>query len=108
MRSNLLRVGALGIATALAIVFVWAPALAGTTGTISGHVVDSSTQAPVAGARVTVASPSQTESTTTDAAGAYAFVSLSPDTYAVTATATGYDATSLPGISVLADQSQSL
>ena len=83
-------------------------AFAGTTGAISGHVIDAGTQAPIAGARVTLASPSQTETTTSDATGAYAFVSLSPDTYTVTASANGYDPTTLPGISVLVDQSQTL
>src|SRR5450432_1384578 len=108
MRSNPLRVVAQLTATMFAVILISGLAFAGTTGTISGHVVDSTTQAPVAGARVSVASPSQSETTTTDATGAYAFVSLSPDTYAVTASATGYDPTSLPGVNVLADQSQSL
>lgn len=108
MRSNPMRVVLQLTATVFAVILISAPAFAGTTGTISGHVVDSTTQAPVAGASVSVASPSQSESTTTDATGAYAFVSLSPDTYTVTASATGYDPTSLPGVNVLADQSQSL
>jgi hypothetical protein len=96
------------MAALLAIIFVSSPAFAGTTGSISGHVVDAETQAPIAGARVTAASPSQTETTTTDATGAYAFVSLSPDTYTLTAAMDGYDPTSQPGVSVLADQSQTL
>jgi len=75
---------------------------------LSGHVVDSTTQAPVAGARVTAASPSQTVTTTTDASGSYAFVSLSPDTYTVTADKAGYDTAAQPGVSVFANQTHSL
>jgi TonB dependent receptor/Carboxypeptidase regulatory-like domain len=79
--------------------------LAGTTGSISGSVVDASTNQPVAGARVTAASPSQTVSTTADANGHYIFVSLAPDTYTVSVTAAGaYDTYSLNGVTVQADQ----
>jgi len=55
------------------------PARAGTTGGISGTVVDAGTTTPVADARVTVTSPSQSANTTTDAAGRFHFVSLAPD-----------------------------
>jgi len=88
---------------------VWAaPAAAGTTGSITGHVVDASSQQALAGVKVTMASPSETETSVTDANGAYAFASLSPDTYTLTATLAGYDPTTLPGVNVLADQSQTL
>jgi TonB dependent receptor/Carboxypeptidase regulatory-like domain/TonB-dependent Receptor Plug Domain len=79
--------------------------LAGTTGSISGSVVDASTNQPVGGARVTAASPSQTVTTTADGNGRYTFVSLAPDTYTVTVAAAGtYDTYSLNGVTVQADQ----
>jgi Carboxypeptidase regulatory-like domain/TonB dependent receptor/TonB-dependent Receptor Plug Domain len=78
---------------------------AGTTGTMRGHVMDATTHAPIAGAVVIASSPSQTAQSVTDAAGAFSFISLAPDTYTVSASKTGYEPQSQPGISVLADQS---
>jgi TonB dependent receptor/Carboxypeptidase regulatory-like domain len=79
--------------------------LAGTTGSISGTVVDASTNQPVGGARVTAASPSQTSATTADGTGHYTFVSLAPDTYTITVAAGGeYDTYSINGVTVQADQ----
>ncbi|HZZ66261.1 MAG TPA: TonB-dependent receptor [Candidatus Baltobacteraceae bacterium] len=80
--------------------------LAGTTGGISGTVVDSSSGAPVAAARVTVTSPSETVSTTADSSGHYVFLSLAPDEYTVSAAYTGYDTASISGLAVLADATQ--
>ena len=80
-------------------------AFAGTTGALSGAVTDES-QAPVAGARVTVTSPSETANATTDSSGHYAFVSLAPDEYTITVAHAGYDNASLSGIAVFADASQ--
>ncbi len=82
-------------------------AAAGTTGGINGMVV-SSAGAPIAGANVSVTSPSQTASATTDAAGRFAILSLAPDTYTITASKAGYDTTTITGISVFADQRQSI
>ncbi|HTU82692.1 MAG TPA: TonB-dependent receptor [Candidatus Acidoferrales bacterium] len=78
---------------------------AGTTGTLHGRVVDAASGAPIAGATVTATSPSQTASATTDGSGSFAFISLQPDTYTVSASKTGYDGQSQPGIGVYADQS---
>ena len=79
--------------------------LAGTTGSITGTVEDPRTNQPVSGAKVTVASPSQTSSTTTDATGHYTFASLVPDTYTISVAATQTrDAASVSGITVQADQ----
>ncbi len=79
--------------------------LAGTTGGISGTVVDPQTSQPVAGARVTVASPSQSQTTTSDATGRFSFISLNPDTYTVSIPAsTTRDAVSVSGVTVQADQ----
>jgi hypothetical protein len=79
--------------------------LAGTTGSITGIVVDSSTHKPIAGAHVSAASPSQNASTVTDAGGHYALLSLAPDTYTLTIAASDtYEAASVSGITVQADQ----
>jgi Carboxypeptidase regulatory-like domain/TonB dependent receptor len=107
MRAYRVRLSALSIALCAALAFA-EPAFAGTTGAIGGHVIDSATQQPLSGVKVSITSPSQSEVATTDATGAYAFVSLSPDTYTVTATLAGYDPTTLGGINVLVDQNQTL
>ena len=79
--------------------------LAGTTGAITGAVVDATTSKPIAGARVSATSPSQSASTTTDTNGRFTFISLTPDTYAVSvAEGAGYDTTSVSGVTVQADQ----
>src|SRR5450755_3258007 len=77
--------------------------LAGTTGSISGTVTDQN-GAPVAGVRVTATSPSQNASVTSDSKGFYSVLNLSPDTYTITATKTGYDPSTLNGVTVTADQ----
>ncbi|MBC5823709.1 MAG: TonB-dependent receptor [Candidatus Eremiobacteraeota bacterium] len=81
-------------------------AKAGTTGEVAGRVRESISQAPVAGARVTATSPSQSTTAVTDAAGNFVFVSLAPDTYTLTVSRQGYDSTSQTGVTVLADQTQ--
>ncbi len=82
--------------------------LAGTTGTLSGTVRDLDGNSTVANARVTVLSPSQTTSTLTDATGHFTFVSLAPDTYTVSVNKEGYENASEGGVTVLADQVQTL
>ncbi|MHB8195830.1 MAG: carboxypeptidase regulatory-like domain-containing protein [Vulcanimicrobiaceae bacterium] len=82
-------------------------ALAGTTGGLSGSVVNEK-GAPIAGAKVSVNSPSQIASTTTDAHGNFVFLSLSPDTYTVSVSAKGYAPITLTGVTVFADQVQRL
>jgi hypothetical protein len=83
------------------------PAQAGTTGSLTGQVV-STTKAPIAGARVVAVSPSQAATVTTDASGRFAFLSLSPETYTITVSKDGFDTTALTGISIFADQLQTL
>lgn len=84
------------------------PAAAGTTGAITGTVLDATTKAPIAGTRVTATSPSQIAKVTTDASGRFTFISLAPDTYTISADHEGYDLLSVTGVSVFADQSVSL
>ncbi len=84
------------------------PAQAGTTGSLTGRVTESGTNAPVAGATVQVVSSSQTATTRTDAKGAYSFISLGPDTYTVSVELAGYDPQAQPGQTILSDQSSTL
>jgi hypothetical protein len=81
--------------------------LAGTTGGLSGTVLDENS-APVANALVTVASPSAVNHTTTDGAGKFGFLALIPDTYTLSIEKQGYEPYSQSGITVVADQNQSL
>ncbi|HEY1656450.1 MAG TPA: carboxypeptidase regulatory-like domain-containing protein, partial [Candidatus Tumulicola sp.] len=81
-------------------------ALASTTGALSGSIVDADTSAPIAGAQVTVSSPSQTATGTTDAVGRFTFLTLPPDTYTVTAIKSNYQTLSVPGQVVFADTVQ--
>ncbi len=95
-------------ALALALVLVPRLTLAGTTGGISGVVVDAGTGAPVAGAKVDVVSPSQSVTATTDASGHFLFISLSPDSYTLSVDKEAYDPSTTSGVNVLADQQQRL
>ena len=90
---------ALGVATLISL----SPSLAGTTGVISGRVTDDK-GGPIAGARVTAISPSESKSATTDATGFYSILNLSPDTYAVASSKDGFDTISVTGYTVQADQ----
>ncbi len=84
-------------------------ALAGVTGSLNGTVLQEQTHAPVAQAKVTASSASQTSSTTTDNGGHFGFVSLVPDTYSVTVAKEGTIETFVQrGVTVLADQVQQL
>ena len=83
-------------------------AAAGTTGGFTGRVVDATTKAPLAGVTVTAVAPSQSATTVTDAAGAYQFLSLAPDTYTVSFAKSGYDPVTQPGLSIFADQVQTV
>ncbi|MGA8534829.1 MAG: TonB-dependent receptor [Candidatus Tumulicola sp.] len=100
------------VVTALVLLVAFASqgtwALAGTTGGLTGSVLDADNAAPVAGAQVTVASPSQVANGTTDAAGRFTFLTLPPDTYTVTVAKSGYQSTSVPGQVVFADTVQNL
>jgi Carboxypeptidase regulatory-like domain/TonB-dependent Receptor Plug Domain len=82
-------------------------ARAGTTGALSGYVLlpDSS---PVAGAKVTATSPTQSATTISDTRGHFAFISLVPDTYTVVASKDGYDTATQPGVTVIADNTRTI
>ena len=79
------------------------PARAGTTGSIQGHVLDSSGH-PVADVKVTAAAPSGHFSTTSTNDGFYAVNGLPVDTYTLTFSKDGFDTTTVPGVTVVQDQ----
>src|SRR5579871_861548 len=81
-------------------------AVAGTTGGITGRIVDSQTRVPLAGVLVTAVSPSQSASSTTDASGTFRLLTLAPDTYTLSFSKAGYDAVTQAGLTVGADQVQ--
>jgi len=81
---------------------------AGTTGALRGQVVDAATRAPLADVTVVAASPAQSAHAKTDARGFFNFLSLAPDTYVLGAEKVDYDAQSLGGVTVFADQAQNV
>ena len=82
--------------------------LGGTTGGLTGECIDSAVGAPIPNMKVVAVSPSQTATTYTDMKGSYSFSSLAPDTYTVAAEKAGYDAVQEPGVTVFADQTQTV
>jgi|HubBroStandDraft_5_1064220.scaffolds.fasta_scaffold00008_49 hypothetical protein len=94
--------------TLILAVAVTLPAKAGTTGGISGVVVEFATNTPVAGVTVGVTSPSQSATATTDARGHFAFLSLAPDDYTIALQKSGYAPISYAGVVVFADAQQTV
>jgi len=80
--------------------------LAGTTGRMDGTVVQADTGAPIANAKVSAVSATQTATTQTDASGHFGFISLTPDTYGVSSEKSGYEAVSQTGVTIFADATQ--
>jgi hypothetical protein len=100
---------ALGAALTLTFLFLQTTtAHAGTTGGLAGTVTDTATKRPLAGAKVTAASPSQIAATTTDSGGHFQFLNLAPDTYVVSAQAQGYSGISVSGVTIVADNTRNL
>ncbi len=83
-------------------------AAGGQYGNLSGTVVDTATKLPLAGARVTAASPSATVRATTNASGQFTFNGLTVDTYLLTVEAAGYEATVQNGVTVIGDQANNV
>jgi hypothetical protein len=95
------------LALAIACAFSMPRALAGTTGSLTG-IVANGNGTPIAGARVVATSPSQSLTITTDASGRFSMLSLAPDTYALTVSKAGFETSTLTGLSVFADQVQTI
>src|ERR1700680_104829 len=94
-----------------ALITLWSTghvATAGTTGAISGSLVDSASGAPIVNPNISAGSPSQSGGTHTDGVGRFGFLSLIPDTYTLTASRDGYQTTTQSGVTVFADQSQNI
>jgi outer membrane receptor protein involved in Fe transport len=91
----------------VAVLFQETWALAGTTGGLSGTVTDE-TGAPVADASVRASSASQNATARTDRSGHFVFISLAPDTYSISIEKEGYAPVSYAGVTVFADQTQTL
>ena len=102
------RVAGALLASTLALLLAPNASVAGTTGSLTGTVFDAATKAPIAGAQVTASSPSQVARVTTDASGHFTFLSLGPETYTISAEHSGYESLSIAGITVFADQSQTV
>jgi Carboxypeptidase regulatory-like domain/TonB dependent receptor len=83
-------------------------AAGGQFGNLSGTVVDQTSKAGIANAKVTVVSPSGTYHATTDSKGNFQLLGVPVDTYLVTVESPGYQAATLAGISILGDQTQGL
>ena len=81
---------------------------AGTTGSLAGEVVDSVTHAPLVGVSVRVTAPTDSEASVTDGAGNFRFLTLSPDVYTLQISKEGYDQIAESGITIFADQLQSV
>lgn len=79
-------------------------AQAGTTGQISGTVTDAANNAPLSGVLVTASAPTGTYKATTDAKGFYSLTGVTPDTLTVTFSKGGYDLRTVPGVTVVPDQ----
>ncbi|MFZ0032681.1 MAG: carboxypeptidase-like regulatory domain-containing protein [Candidatus Cybelea sp.] len=97
-------IGTCGLLVAFLSQGAWA--LAGTSGGISGTITDAATGLPIPGVQLRISSPSETVTATTDARGHFIVFSLAPDDYTVTAVKDGYDARSVSGETVSADQTQ--
>ena len=83
-------------------------AAGGQNGNLSGVVVDATSKAGVAGARITIASPSGRFTATTDSGGRFTINGANVDSYTLSVEASGYEAFSLPGITIQGDQTATL
>jgi hypothetical protein len=78
----------------------------GTTGSLSGTVTDAKTGLPLAGVKVDAVSPTGSSIATTNAKGFFSFTGLAPDTFTVSFEFAGFQATSVTGVTIFADQVQ--
>jgi hypothetical protein len=79
------------------------PAYAALTGTINGTVTDA-TGTPLANVKVSAVSPTDHATSTTDAKGFFSLTGLQPDTYTISYEIQGYEANSISGVTVSAEQ----
>ena len=108
MSHDLLKRALVALVLCLSICVQGTMVLAQTTGGLTGTIVDATYNTPIAGAKVTAVSPSQTVSTTSDAQGRFQFFSLAPDTYTVSGQKQGLEPVSVTGVNVFAEQQASV
>ena len=106
--SGLLR-GRSFLALALALIFVAVSAFpsfaaGGQKGNVNGQIVDATTGAPIANARISLAAPSGRQEATTDAQGRFSLLGIVVDTYTLSVEAQGYTPFSQSGLTVIGDQ----
>ena len=94
-------------ATFAAVIITTAHALAGTTGTMAVTVLDAQKH-PVAGAKISLTSPSGSFAATTDKRGFASMLSLYPETYHVVVIAQNKSTYQVDGVTVVADQATAL
>ncbi len=92
----------------LQLTVVPAYAAGGQNGNLSGVIVDATSKAAIAGAHVTIASPSGRFTATTDGGGHFTINGVTVDSYTLTVEAPGYEAFQLPGVTVQGDQTLTL
>ncbi len=83
-------------------------AAGGVSGTLRGTVVDQTTGVPIAGATIAVNSESGKFRATTDSHGFFTLLELPPDTYVVKISAVAYVDTTLTGVTVFGDETETL
>jgi len=91
------------MAAACVFVFGLVPALAGSTGNLTGSVTNQK-GAAVAGASISAVAASGSYKAVSDSHGFYSILNMSPDTYALTVTSSGYETAVTNGITVFQDQ----
>lgn len=79
------------------------PARAATFGAIHGTVTDAASRRPLAGATVTIASPSGRYRASTDAHGFYSIVGVLPDSYTLTVARVGFSTAAERGVTISQD-----
>jgi len=84
-----------------------ANAAGGISGSVSGTIVDESKN-PVPGVEITVASPSGTYHGRSDAHGQFAILGILADTYLITLQKTGFQTTTISGVTVTGDNALTL
>ncbi len=92
----------------LQLTVVPAYAAGGQNGNLSGVIVDATSKTAIAGAHVTIASPSGRFTATTDGGGHFTINGVTVDSYTLTVEAPGYEAFQLPGVTVQGDQTLTL
>ena len=80
-------------------------AIAGTTGAISGTTSDGAGH-PLDGVQVSAVAPSGTAKTVSGGNGFYALNGLSLDTYTLTFVKVGYQTATIPGVTIVQDQTR--